>query len=75
MSTFRMYDIVFDRLKKNLSSKFVLVNICDFVTCQNNGTCRQSNTSSCFTCDCQVGFNGTLCQLKEEVKNISKKNF
>jgi hypothetical protein len=46
--------------------------MCEFKVCQNNGTCQQSNTSNCFTCDCPVGFNGLLCE-KKEVMNISKK--
>lgn len=60
-------------LKRYLQPIFVLVNLCDYVVCDNGGICRQANTSRCFTCDCPYGFSGTLCQTKEEVTGGSKR--
>jgi len=51
---------------------YIIVNMCQYVTCSNGGICRQTNTSQCFTCDCKVGFTGTLCETKENIANTSK---
>jgi hypothetical protein len=49
--------------------------MCQYVMCANEGICRQTNTSACFTCDCKVGFTGTMCQVKEDKVNTSKEFF
>ncbi len=46
--------------------------MCQYVACSNGGICRQTNTPQCFTCDCKVGFTGTLCETKENIANTSK---
>lgn len=45
--------------------------MCQYVACANGGICRQTNTGQCFTCDCQVGFTGAMCQTKEDTKSTS----
>ncbi len=45
--------------------------MCQYVACANGGVCRQTNTGQCFTCDCQVGFTGAMCQTKEDTKSTS----
>jgi Notch-like protein len=47
------------------------VNMCRYVTCANEGTCRQTDTPQCFTCDCKVGFTGAMCQTKENIVNTT----
>ncbi|XP_038064211.1 fibrillin-1-like isoform X3 [Patiria miniata] len=38
------------------------LNICDFITCQNGGTCVPDNTLALFyRCDCLPGFSGQFC--------------
>ena len=56
--------------KCNLSD--IVVNMCDYVRCANDATCRTTNTSRCFECVCQPGFTGTMCQQRENITNISK---
>ena len=44
--------------------------------CQNGGTCVNStstgNSFIGFTCNCQSGYYGSLCELSIILKNISK---
>jgi hypothetical protein len=42
------------------------------VTCANEGICRHTNTSRCFTCDCKAGFAGAMCEEKVAIVNTSK---
>jgi len=50
----------------------ILVDMCRYVTCANEGVCRKTDTSRCFTCDCKLGFGGAMCQEKVEIMNTSK---
>ncbi|CAF1260418.1 unnamed protein product [Rotaria sordida] len=47
------------------------VRTCQYVICANGGQCREANTSRCFTCDCKVGFTGTMCEIKEKIMNTT----
>ena len=44
------------------------------VNCKNNGVCKsENNIKSDFTCECQKGYAGELCEYKEKL-DISTRN-
>lgn len=72
MSKYRQYDTSVFVILETIEFIYIIVDICQFVTCANGGSCRQVNTAQCFVCDCQVGFVGSMCQTKETVTVPSK---
>ncbi|CAF1335568.1 unnamed protein product [Rotaria magnacalcarata] len=39
------------------------VDICDFIECENGGSCmKDSTTTDCFKCICVAGFTGKICE-------------
>ena len=53
-----------------LGAKF---NICDWIHCENGGTCQQrQNYIMGFRCQCTFGFKGLLCEHRV---NITSKKF
>ena len=42
---------------------FLLVNMCNFITCENDGQCVQDLTTiDCFKCQCKPGYTGKTCE-------------
>ena len=38
-------------------------NMCDWIHCENGGTCQsRENSKLGFQCHCNIGFHGLLCQ-------------
>ena len=35
--------------------------MCDYIRCQNNGTCERSTSEECYKCNCAPGFSGKIC--------------
>ncbi len=68
----KQYDTLQYTISKYIDLLFNLVNFCQFASCSNGGICRQTNTPLCFTCDCPVGFTGTLCEIKQNTTATSK---
>jgi len=72
MSKFRRYDISVFAVLENIKLMYFIVNMCQYVVCANGGICRQANTAQCFTCECQVGFTGPMCETRENSVNIGR---
>ena len=51
---------------------WIKTDVCDAVTCQNNGTCTHTNaTDSMWFCDCVTGFHGTNCGTGKLIVELS----
>jgi len=73
MSKFRQYDDTSVlAILENIKLIYIIVNMCDYVTCANGGSCGQANNSQCFTCACPMGFTGSVCQTKDDLYDPSK---
>ena len=40
------------------------INKCDYFDCLNGGTCEPTIDYTDFTCSCQTGFQGRICETK-----------
>ena len=40
------------------------INRCDYFNCLNGGTCEPTIDYTDFTCSCQTGFQGRICETK-----------
>ena len=51
-----------------ISILHVDVSICDFVTCQNGGTCKEVEND--YLCECQSSYEGKNCEIGKHILKV-----
>ena len=44
------------------------VSFCDFVTCQNGGTCKEVEND--YLCECQSSYEGKNCEIGKHILKV-----